>query len=95
MLKSKTYQTMNEYAKKILPSVSEWKPLFKKELIKCINWAEPQEWFELRNWCYDNFYDLHPDVLTEVYQHPKRDGRKIQLLKEFYTHDYQTSKLSV
>lgn len=59
---------MNEYAKKILPKVSCWKSLFKKELIKCINWAEPEEWFELRNWCYDKFYDMHPDILDEVYE---------------------------
>lgn len=68
MLKLKQNQTMNDYAKKILPKVSEWKPLFKKELIKCINWAQPEERFELRNWCYDNFYAIYPDVLTEVYE---------------------------
>lgn len=60
---------MNEYATTILPKVSKWKPLFKKELIKCIRWAEPEEWFELHNWCYDNFYELYPDVLNEVYSY--------------------------
>lgn len=58
---------MIKYAKAILPEVTSWKTLFKKELIKCIQWAEPEECLELRNWCYDNFYELYPDVLTEVF----------------------------
>ncbi len=62
---------MIKYAKAILPQISSWKPLFRKELIKCIQWTEPEEWFELRTWCYDNFYELHPDILTEVFNNPK------------------------
>lgn len=96
MFKSKTYPIMIEYAKKILPLVSEWKPLFKKELMKCVNWAEPQEWFELRNWCYDNFYDLHSDILTDVYESQKKAGRKIQVLKDFGTNmEFNTCKIRV
>ena len=87
---------MNEYAKKILPKVSPWKKLFKKELIKCINWAEPQEWFELRNWCYDNFYEMYPDVLTEVYGNYKRLQVPVEISNDFGIRiEFQNRKLSV
>ena len=59
---------MIEYAKQILPKVCTWKKLFRKELIKCTRWVEPDKWEELYNWCYDNFFDIHPDVLEEIYQ---------------------------
>ena len=42
-------------------------------------WVEQDKWDELYNWCYDNFFDIHPDVLEEVYQdyHLKRAAVKI------------------
>jgi len=56
---------MFEYAKVILPNVR--KELFQKELIKCINWLEPQEYYEFKNWCYANFKEIYPDILEEVF----------------------------
>jgi hypothetical protein len=58
---------MLDYAKIILPKVSFSKQLFRKELNKCIDWVEPGEILELRNWCYKNFKDKYPDVLEEVF----------------------------
>lgn len=69
---------MNEYAKAVLPKVSQWEPMFKKELIKCIQWAGPEEWFELRNWCYDSFYELYPEVLNEAFSYYS-SGKNINL----------------
>ena len=87
---------MNEYAKKLLPKVSPWKSLFKKELIKCIDWAEPQDLFELRNWCYDNFYDLYPNILAEVFGNYKRLQRPVDITKDFGIRlEFQYRKLTV
>ena len=58
---------MFEYAKVILPKVSFSKELFSKELSKCINWVEPDQLQNLRNWCYENFKEMYPDVLAEAF----------------------------
>ncbi len=58
---------MLEYAKVILPKVSFSKELFSKELSKCINWVEPDQLQNLRNWCYENFKEMYPDVLAKAF----------------------------
>jgi len=58
---------MLEYAKVILPKVSFSKSLFSKELKKCIQWVEEDQVKELFNWCYENFSDEYPDVLSEAF----------------------------
>ena len=58
---------MFEYAKVILPKVSFSKELFSKELSKCINWVEPDQLQNLRNWCYENFKEMYPDVLADAF----------------------------
>ncbi len=58
---------MFEYAKIILPKVSFSKELFEKELIKCINWVEKSRRRELYEWCYENFNDSYPDVLSRAF----------------------------
>ena len=61
---------MNEYAKVILPKVSFSKDLFRKELNKCIKWAEqPGELDDLTKWCFENFSEIHPEILNEVFSH--------------------------
>jgi len=58
---------MLEYAKVILPKVSFSRELFSKELAKCINWVEPDQLQNLRNWCYENFKETYPDVLADAF----------------------------
>jgi hypothetical protein len=58
---------MLEYAKVILPKVSFSKSLFSKELKKCIQWVEEDQVMELCSWCYENFNDTYPDVLSEAF----------------------------
>ncbi|AHW59038.1 hypothetical protein SAMN05444285_12950 [Draconibacterium orientale] len=58
---------MLEYAKVILPKVSFSRELFSKELAKCINWVEPDQLQNLRNWCYENFKEMYPDVLADAF----------------------------
>jgi hypothetical protein len=75
---------MIEYAQAILPKVSPWKNLFRKELIKCLGWAQPAELEKLQRWCYDNFYALYPDVILEVCD-PKY--RSIKIPKNLLNHE--------
>jgi len=61
---------MNEYARVILPKVSFSKDLFRKELAKCTSWVEnPEELDDLVKWCYENFGEIYPEILTEVFSH--------------------------
>ncbi len=63
---------MIEYAKEILPKVCNWKKLFRKELIKCVEWSGAEKRDELYNWCYNNYSDIHSDVLEEVFPDKKK-----------------------
>ena len=58
---------MIEYAKVILPKVSFSRDLFRKELTKCVNWVEPEELTNLREWCKENFGEMYPKILTDVF----------------------------
>ncbi|MGQ7868028.1 hypothetical protein [Sunxiuqinia sp. sy24] len=59
---------MIEYAKVILPKVSFSRDLFRKELIKCVKWAEtPDNLNELREWCEESFSDMYPEILDDVF----------------------------
>jgi hypothetical protein len=59
---------MIEYAQVILPKVSFSRDLFRKELIKCVKWAEStKDVNELRIWCDDNFGEMYPDILNDVF----------------------------
>jgi len=59
---------MIEYAKVILPKISFSRDLFRKELIKCVNWVEnPNELDELIKWCTENFGEMYPEILDEVF----------------------------
>lgn len=58
---------MLEYAKVILPKVSFSRELFRKELTKCINWVGDSDLKGLRNWCFENFMEMYPDILTEAF----------------------------
>ena len=58
---------MFEYAKIILPKVSFSKELFSKELNKCIRWVEKDQIHELYVWCYENFNEMYPDILSKAF----------------------------
>jgi hypothetical protein len=58
---------MIEYAKVILPKVSFSRELFRKELAKCINWVNDSEIDSLREWCYEKFGNLYPDILKSAF----------------------------
>ena len=56
-----------EYAKVILPAVSDWKELFRKELVKCLKWLDSDEMAEFCSWSNDMFAEVHPEILGEVF----------------------------
>lgn len=58
---------MMEYARVILPKVSFSRELFRKELMKCINWVSVSELNDLKDWCFENFREMYPDILTEAF----------------------------
>jgi hypothetical protein len=58
---------MLEYAKVILPKVSFSRDLFRKELTKCINWVNESEIGHLKEWCFDNFREMYPDILANAF----------------------------
>lgn len=60
---------MMEYAKVILPKVCFWKSLFEKEFVKCVRWTNANEMEELSDWCYENFFEMYPDVVDKVFTH--------------------------
>jgi hypothetical protein len=64
---------MIEYAKVSLLGVSLWKALFKKELLKIIEWSDEEELDELQKYCYEKYNDMHPDVLAEVFSYQNRN----------------------
>ena len=73
---------MIEYAKVILPKVSKWKPLFRKELMKCVYWVEPDELQEFYNWCHLSFTADYPEILEDVFAHIEHKQNKEGILKK-------------
>jgi hypothetical protein len=59
---------MLEYARVILPKVSFSRELFRKELVKCINWVGDSEVNSLKEWCFENFMEMYPDILAEAFK---------------------------
>jgi hypothetical protein len=59
---------MYELSKQILEKVSFDRKLFKKELIKAINWLKDEEKMLLRMWCIATFGNVYGDVIREVFK---------------------------
>ena len=58
---------MLEYAKVILPKVSFSRELFRKELAKCINCVGESDLNKLKEWCFENFSEMYPDILSKAF----------------------------
>jgi len=56
---------MIEHQKRVLQGVSHNRELFKKELIKSINWLPPYEQFLLKKWVQEN-YSQHIEIVNAV-----------------------------
>ncbi len=59
---------MLELAKKILQKVSFDPNLFRKELIKSLNWIrDGEELSRFKEWCQNEFGTKYPIILQEVF----------------------------
>ena len=59
---------MFELSKHILEKVSFDKLLFRKELIKAINWIKNDEQILLKVWCIATFGHVYKDLIFEAFQ---------------------------
>ncbi len=59
---------MLEHQKTVLKGVSNNKQLFKKELVKSLGWLNNSELTVFIKWVNDNYYNLHGDVINEVFE---------------------------
>ncbi len=59
---------MYELSKKILANVSFDNVLFKKELLKALQWIREEEISLLQAWCIDTFGNTHRDIIHTVFQ---------------------------
>jgi hypothetical protein len=59
---------MLKYTELVLLKVSFNRDLFRKELIKALNWLRIEEAQILKNWCVINFGSVYMDVINEAYQ---------------------------
>lgn len=58
---------MFELSKNILSKVSFDPTLFRKELMKSINWIKPSEKTLLQVWCLTTFGNVYKDEIIEVF----------------------------
>lgn len=59
---------MLELTKKILRNVSFDPTLFRKELIKSLNWIRDiEELKKFKDWCLNEFGSVYPAILQEVF----------------------------
>jgi hypothetical protein len=65
-MKLRNYK-INRNAMKKLKETCSNKPLFKKELERIIGSTNRHDLLYVLKYCYDNYSDMHPDVLLEVY----------------------------
>jgi len=68
---------MIQYAKKILPKVSAWEFLFRKELLKIYNWIPENEMMEFKTWCFANFQHNYADILNEIFVGTNEENKRI------------------
>ena len=59
--------SMLEHSKLILQKVSFDSQLFYKELLKAINWLNPEELPKFEKWCFSFFGNEHRDILTRAF----------------------------
>ena len=58
---------MLELSKRILEKVSFDANLFRKELMKAINWVKKEEALVLKTWCLATFGHMYQDIILEVF----------------------------
>lgn len=60
---------MLEHQKQVINGVGNNKILFRKELKKSIAWLNAAEQAQLKTWVKENFGELYPEIIQEVFYH--------------------------
>ena len=63
---------MLELSQQVLQKVSFDPRLFRKELMKAVQWVGARDQLLLKAWCLATFGHLYRDVIVEVFQHSMR-----------------------
>ena len=71
MLNHKKFSTMLKHQKTVLKGVRNNRILFKKELIKSLQWLNNRELSQLIKWVRENFYREYAEVIREVFKNYK------------------------
>jgi len=58
---------MLEHQKLIIRNLSFDKNLFRKELIKSVEWLSPTEFTELKKWVFSNYSESHGEVISKLW----------------------------
>jgi len=61
---------MLEHQKIVLKGVCDNTPLFRKELLKSMQWIDKSELQEFNLWVWENFRDIQPDVVEQFIEVP-------------------------
>ena len=59
---------MLEFCKNILEKVSFDQVLFKKELIKSIQWINTTDAISLREWCIEMYGNKYSDIIQKAFE---------------------------
>lgn len=58
---------MLEHQMTVLKAVADNHDLFKKELIKSLDWLDPEEKSQLRSWLQENFPGKYSDLINDTF----------------------------
>ena len=59
--------SMLDHSKLVLKKVSFDTNLFKKELLKAVNWLNPVDVIKFEEWCFSHFETEHRQILITVF----------------------------
>ena len=59
---------MLEFCKNILEKVSFDQVLFKKELVKSIQWIDTTDAISLREWCIEMYGNKYSDIIQKTFK---------------------------
>ena len=59
---------MLEFCKNILEKVSFDQVLFKKELVKSIQWIDTTDAIRLREWCIEMYGNKYSDIIQKAFE---------------------------
>jgi hypothetical protein len=62
------HKAMLEHQKMVLSGVADHEQLFRKELLKSLNWLKTPQRGALKKWVREHYYHLHAETIDEVFR---------------------------